>query len=576
MVFEFRIWGLFLLFLLVTISSLRRNIKLSKNNFYFILVTSYILEFFYIICFMMNKILLTRIYFMLLIIVFSLYTFYFMQVILEEKYIMKEKEKKLTFIKEIIAIMDIVLIIITYLINDSHIFTYIITIGILSSLLNLILLIAGRKNISKEKYNILLGFIFIELILFIFQIEFIKIEIIQSLIILLTTYLYITLENPDKKEVEDLKIEKEYSTKNMIEKQEFLKKLSHEIRIPINSIDGFSQIMMVTEDIKEIKEEAKDIRVASHELIDLINSMIDLSILESGELKIIKENYNIYDTLKDFTEMIPSRLKSKNVAFNVDIEKNIPEVLLGDADRIQQIILNVISNSIKYTDKGNIKLEVRSVKSNSICRLIIKVIDTGKGMSQEEIHHLLDDEEKGIGLKIANYLLELMNGKLEIESTVDKGTCVTITIDQEIVSLKENKKNKKNTDIQIVSFKEKRVLLVDDNKLNLKVATKLLTPYEVEIVSVTSGKECLDLLDQDHQFDLILMDDMMPNMSGVETLDILRKIERVSGFYIPVVALTANAVSGVKEKYINHGFDDYLSKPIEREELDRVLKEFLK
>ena len=134
----------------------------------------------------------------------------------------------------------------------------------------------------------------------------------------------------------------------------------------------------------------------------------------------------------------------------------------------------------------------------------------------------------------------------------------------------------KKEEIQFLSFKEKRVMLVDDNKLNLKVASKLLMPYDIEVITVSSGQECLDYLDQDNKIDLILMDDMMPNMSGIETLDILRKIERVTGFYIPVVALTANATSGMKEKYLDNGFDDYLAKPIDRVELDRVIKKYMK
>ena len=199
-------------------------------------------------------------------------------------------------------------------------------------------------------------------------------------------------------------------------------------------------------------------------------------------------------------------------------------------------------------------------------------------MTKEEINHLLDEEtdEQGLGLKVAYHLLKLMNGKIEIESEKEKGTEVTITIDQDIIAQKEEKKEKKGKIITPISLKGKRILLVDDNKLNLKVASKLLSAYEVEIVSVTSGKECLDTLDKDTKFDLILMDDLMPDLSGTETLDILRKIERVSGYYIPTVALTANATPGMKEKYVQAGFDDYLKKPIEREELDRVLKKYLK
>ena len=168
-----------------------------------------------------------------------------------------------------------------------------------------------------------------------------------------------------------------------------------------------------------------------------------------------------------------------------------------------------------------------------------------------------------------------MNGKIDIASEEGKGTIVSISIDQRIVSLVDDKKDTKKERIDFVSFKGKRVLLVDDNKLNLKVASKLLLPYEVEIVDANSGQECLDILDKDTNFDLILMDDLMPEMSGTETLNVLRKIERVSGYYIPTVALTANVTAGIKDKYLEYGFDEYLEKPIKRNELDRILKKYL-
>ena len=497
-----------------------------------------------------------------------------------EKYKAKKSlyDKKIFYAKELIVGVDIIGCIIIFLLQYELVWKFILISHVVFSFLQLILIMIGRKYLEKKHYYVLLGFVFISLLLFVFQVQFSQVEMLQSLVVVLAIYLCLTLENPDKRRLHELMVERDYANKNIIDKQSFLKKLSHEIRIPINSIDGFSQLIGDAKNMEDMKEEAKDIRLASRELIDLVNGMIDLSILESGELKLIEEGYNVYDVFHDLEEIISARIKSKDVHFSLEMAEDIPEVLLGDADRIEQILLNIISNSIKYTDNGSIQLQISSVKSHSLCRLIINITDTGRGMSKEEINQLFNyqDEEKGIGFKVAYYLLELMNGRIDVDSVVGKGTTVTITLDQEIISLKETGKEKKSRDVQFVSFKEKRVLLVDDNKLNLKVASKLLLPYEVEIVSVMSGQECLDLLDKDNQFDLILMDDMMPNMSGVEALSILRKIERVSGFYIPVVALTANAVSGMKEKYLDSGFDDYLSKPIQREELDRVLKKFLK
>ena len=443
--------------------------------------------------------------------------------------------------------------------------------------IHLFMLVFEFKHIEKSKFYVLLGFVFLELFMLVFQYYFCKIEIMGSGFILLLVYFYLVMAIKDRERIDILTLERNYAMKNLIDKQSFLRKLSYEMRVPIGTIDGFSQMMEDSKDINEVKEDAKDVRLASRELIDLINSMIDLSIIESGELEILKENYNVYNIFDDLEKMIVSRLRNGNVKFIFNISKDIPCVLLGDSDRLRQVVLNVISNSIKYTEKGGIKLGVSSVKSDSICRLLIKVVDTGKGMSKEEIIHLFDDnnEEEGIGLKVASHLIKLMNGNIDISSEVGKGTVVSISIDQEIISVKDDKRRRKK-EVTPFSLKGKRVLLVDDNRLNLKVARKLLSLYELEIVDVGSGKECLDILDKDHNFDLILMDDLMPEMSGTETLDVLRKIERVDGYYIPVVVLTANATVGMKEKYLNSGFDDYLSKPIDREELDRVIREFLK
>ena len=169
-----------------------------------------------------------------------------------------------------------------------------------------------------------------------------------------------------------------------------------------------------------------------------------------------------------------------------------------------------------------------------------------------------------------------MEGTIDVESTEQKGSTFTVTIDQKIISEKQEKKLKKQKEIVPFNASDKRILLVDDNKLNLKVASRLLQDYNVEVVEATSGQECLNILENDTNFNLILMDDLMPEMSGTECLDIIKKIERVDGFYIPVVALTANAINGMKEKYLNNGFEDYLSKPIDKYELHRILKKYLK
>ena len=215
-----------------------------------------------------------------------------------------------------------------------------------------------------------------------------------------------------------------------------------------------------------------------------------------------------------------------------------------------------------------------------MCRLKITVSDTGRGIKKEDLSTIFESKTKKegmtLGLVVSKYLLDLMGGSIEVESIYRTGSKFIVTLDQKIISTRETEKISRKRVLKPFKATNKRILLVDDNKLNLKVATKLLAPYEVEVVEAGSGQECLDILEKDTSFDLILMDDLMPEMSGTECLDIIKKIERVDGYYIPVVVLTANAVSGMKEKYLNSGFEDYLSKPIDKYALDRILKKYLK
>ena len=205
------------------------------------------------------------------------------------------------------------------------------------------------------------------------------------------------------------------------------------------------------------------------------------------------------------------------------------------------------------------------------------VSDTGRGIKEEELKNLFERDIKSsdekLGLIIVKKLVSLMNGKIDVSSTYGKGSTFTVVIDQKVIADKVVEDKKEN--ISMFDATGKRVLVVDDNKLNLKVADKMLSQYNVDVLFASSGQECIDLLENDHNFDLILMDDMMPNMSGTEALGVIKKIERVEGYNIPIVVLTANAIAGMKDKYLKAGFEDFLSKPIDKVELNRILNKFL-
>lgn len=599
MIFNFDLLGLLVLFILIFIYY-SKNIsnRPQSNIFNGMMITAYIMQLLYMANFIAIKAALyififQKLYLVSITLFASLLFSYYFCILIQEKYSSKDSiiDKKLKSLKYSIILINIVTLILTFILdinlNDnliigtSVIFTYILFFTY--TILDAVLILIGKNSINKSNQRHLFIIFIVNILLIILNFIFLNATIINFIPIIIILIIYLGIENIWVKESQRLVLEKDYSRKTSLDKVKFLSNLSHEIRTPINVIDGFSQVLIDSNDIDSMKEDAKDIRIASKELTEIIDGLIDIATIDNGKLELMPEDYNVNEMFDNVINISNSRIKDKNIKFISNIDKDIPEVLFGDQAKLEQILLNIINNSIKYTKKGEISLNVDAVKSRLMCRLKISIKDTGSGMKQEEIDSIFNenkrlennDSEK-LGLIVAKKLLELMNGKIDINSVYGEGTEVSIVIDQKMVSNDTLAKKTRKKNIKPFDSKGKRILIVDDNKLNIKVAYKLLEPYNVKVEEVFSGQECLDLLDKDTNFDLILMDDLMPKMSGTETLDILKKLERIDGFYIPVVVLTANALAGEKNKYLNIGFDDYLAKPIDRYELDRVLRKFIK
>lgn len=445
--------------------------------------------------------------------------------------------------------------------------------------------IKNNKTLSKKKILPLALFVLFMILISIIQKYNPQITLTTVMEFLIMFIMYHTIENPDVKLIEQLNLAKDQAEKANRAKTDFLSSMSHEIRTPLNAIVGFSNSLNDNKDIPEsAKADVKDILVASDNLLEIVNGVLDISKIEANKIEIIKKEYDTKKMLDELSKLTKVRIGEKPIEFITKFDESLPRVLYGDQTRVKQVILNILTNAAKYTDKGKIIFSVQSIIKDNVCRMIVSVEDTGRGIKKESIDKLftkferLDEDRNttiegtGLGLAITKKLVELMHGKIVVQSKYGEGSKFTVSIDQKIVknptvSLDDNS----NTNLEVIDLKGKKVLVVDDNKLNLKVATRLLTPYNLEIVTSESGFDAIELL-KNNKYDLILMDDMMPKMSGTETLKEIQKNELYDG---PVVALTANALTGMKEKYIELGFTDYLAKPIEKAELNRVLKTYL-
>ena len=446
------------------------------------------------------------------------------------------------------------------------------------------LLFKWRYVSNKTKANVLLC-IFVGIACTLIQTKYPEVLTSSVLITNILIVMYFTIQNPDFEIINQLNEAKKIASIANDKKTDFLLSMSHEIRTPLNAVVGYTEILRERTTNENILEGVESIKIASNTLIEIVNGIIDISKIETNKLDIETSTYSIKKMYFELITLATSRLDNKPIDFRYWIDSNIPDKLIGDYIHVKQVILNILTNAIKYTDEGYVDFKINASVAEDYCNLKITVEDTGIGIKKENLARLFGKfdrlgienkttiEGTGLGLAITKRLVNLMGGKISVDSVYGKGSTFTIELKQYIdknAMVIEQKLN------EIVdkkkSFDNKTVLLVDENKTSISIISKLLEKYNVNVIPLYSGAECINAAIYGSKVDLIFMDDNMPEMSGVETF---KRLKKIAGFNVPIVMFTANAITGLREKYIDQGFDEYMSKPINIEEFEFILNKFL-
>ncbi len=430
------------------------------------------------------------------------------------------------------------------------------------------------------------------------NISFIALIIIMVyllLILLAIGILNVVSANAKVKESDEIREAKCIAEEASKSKSKFIANMSHELRTPINVILGMDELILREEIGEETRKRALDIKSAAYILLGLINDVIDFSKIESGKMNSTLAEYDLVSILRDLTLLTENRARQKNISFELDIQPELPVGLYGDEIHIRQVMINLLTNAVKYTNEGQVTLKLSGTwKDDETIIIHCEVIDTGIGMKQEDIDKLMipytrieeerncDVKGTGLGMSIIINLLKLMGSKLNIRSIYGKGSIFYFDMEQKVVSPEPIGNIRKRMDDMIKDYNYKvsfiapaaRILMVDDNSMNRELFVSLLKDTQISVTTVSSGEKCLEIVQKEY-FDIIFMDYLMPEMDGEETLRRLKVLKGNLCKDVPIIVLTANAFNGAGEKYMEIGFDDFLFKPISTEKLEAMIQKKL-
>ncbi len=467
-------------------------------------------------------------------------------------------------------------------------------------------LMLNRSYFNKRQFFSIIGFIIFALLGPFLQMTLSGNKIIDFYALSIAAFIIVMgLETPDFIKLEKTLAELEESEKKLKEavvraetadkaKSDFLANMSHEIRTPINAILGMNEIIERESTEEVIRSYSANVSDAGHALLSLINDVLDFSKIEAGRMELVPATYKTSVLLREIYNIINIRCDAKCLSFNIRNNPLLPNTLYGDEARIRQILINILNNAVKYTDVGSISLNMDyEVTDDKHITLIVDVTDTGMGIKEEDIPKLFDSfqrldalknkdrEGTGLGLSITKAFVDMMGGTISVKSIYGRGSTFTVKIPQTVegsdcMGTFEPTAFQSNSEQYKPSFTapNAKILVVDDVVINLKVIKGLLKQTEITVDTASSGLECLKAI-ATTRYDLILLDHMMPDMDGIETLEKIKQNKLHTNQDTPIIMLTANALSGAREQYMKLGFQDYISKPVRSADLEATLKKYL-
>ena len=505
----------------------------------------------------------------------------------------------LMFVIDIIMVSISLILKVDYPITKSNLYIFggpaastIYIIGIFVLFIVILGLIKAGKTIPSHQKNpiylALLLLIIVVAVQIIFDYDYNTLSFLYTLIIVT---LYFTFESQDYKLIDDLEKKREEAEIADKAQRDFLANMSHAIRTPLNTILGFSNSLLSEKTLtkERVDSDVSMIHDASTTLLELINNILDISRIESGKEQVDEKEYKLDNLVFDINSVILAKIDKKVLDFKINVNNTIPSGYYGDYIKIYKILLCILNNALKYSNYGHVSLDIDGTKiDDEYFEFKFTVANEGHAMTTENFEVDFNDfvkiesgynnvvDSTALGLILAKKLIEMLEGKIEFANKKGEGTKYFVTLKQKINNNNpvgdlylEDHKNKELFHIDCTG---KKVLIVDDNNLNIKLGSKLLQAYNFDIDSATSGKECIEKVEK-NKYDIIFLDHMMPEMDGIVTL---KELKKISSNIPPVIALTANSYTGIKEKYIEEGFNDFLAKPISVKELNRIIYEVFK